>query len=258
MNKLFSKNIKLIKELHSVKGRKKYSSFIVEGFKTLQECDSAGLIPEYIVIDSTISRLFDKLPEGFKDVKLYETEEFNKVSTLTNGEGILGVFSKSTNFKSEVLDKFLLDKKKIIVLFDISDPGNLGTILRTAVWFGIDGVIIVGNSVDLFSPKVIRSSMGAVFSTAVISIDKFEDNIDRFQDFYKIGTFLDKKIDYNKKEMKKIDKKMILFGNEANGLDEKIYKFVDANYIIGSKKVGNFESLNLSIAVGISIFEIYS
>ena len=51
---------------------------------------------------------------------------------------------------------------------------------------------------------------------------------------------------------------MILFGNEANGLDENLYKFVDANYIIGSKKSGNFESLNLSIAVGVSIFEIYS
>ena len=259
-SKLFTKNIKLIKELHSSKGRRKYNQFIVEGYKTLAECAISDNVLEYIVLDSKLLKNiknFEKIPKKYLDKKIYETDDFNKISTLTNSEGILGVFSKEKLNKDESIDEFLIGKKKVIVLFDINDPGNFGTILRTALWFGIDGIILVGNTVDVFSPKVVRASMGAIFKMNVFKLDNFNNHIKSFSDFYKIGTFLDKDKNIDTDKIIKIEKKMILFGNEANGLDDELFNHIDANYIIESNKSKNFESLNLSIAAGIAIFAIF-
>lgn len=262
IEKLFSKNIKFIKDLHTSRGRKKNNHFIVEGYKTLQECSNSGLSPEYIVFDSSIKNGIDleKVPKRFSATKTYVTNEFKKISTLTNGEGILGVFSKeSVSNSNNDLNKFLSNKHKIIVLFDISDPGNFGTILRTALWFDIDGIILVGNSVDTLSPKVIRASMGAVFNIETISIDRFENYEKEFISFHKIGTFLNRSENFDKKEINKFTKKMILLGNEANGLDDNLFRFIDSNYIIGDNgKSKKIESLNLSIAAGIAIFDIFA
>ena len=181
--------------------------------------------------------------------RVFYIDNFDKISTLKNSEGVLGVFQIP---KQKSLQEFITDKKKMICLFEINDPGNLGTIIRTAVWFGIDGVILCGNCVDLYSPKVVRSCMGSLFKTDIINVDSFSEALSSFSSYKKIGTFLDVESDFQP-DLSKDEKLLLMFGNEANGLDDSLKEYIDVNYVI--KSGSNFESLNLSIAAGIAIYE---
>jgi len=142
-------------------------------------------------------------------------------------------------------------EKNHIVLVNPSDSGNLGTIIRTSLGFGIRNMAIIRPGVDVFDPKVIRSSMGAIFHVSIEYFDRFEDYIERFsnQDLY---TFmLDAKMSIHDIKMTKKPFSLI-FGNEAKGLDES-YRNIGTSVIIPHQK--DIDSLNLSIAVGIAEYE---
>jgi len=188
--------------------------------------------------------------EEYDGCRVFYIDNFDKVSTLKNGEGVLGVFQIP---KQKSLQEFITDKKKIISLFEINDPGNLGTIVRTAVWFEVDGVILCGNCVDLYSPKVVRSCMGSLFKIDIINIDSFRENLSFFSSYKRVGTFLDIESNFQP-DLNKDEKLLLMLGNEANGLDDSLKECIDANYVI--KSSSSFESLNLSVAAGIVMYEI--
>ncbi|MFO7810119.1 MAG: RNA methyltransferase, partial [Candidatus Delongbacteria bacterium] len=114
-------------------------------------------------------------------------------------------------------------------------------------------ILILGNTTDIYSSKVIRSSMGALFHMPFIKSDRFQDCQKYTSDFNKIGTFLDIESDFVSDEK---EKKMIFLGNEANGLRNDLKNFIDCNYRIRSKST--FDSLNVSVAAGIILNNIFN
>ncbi|MDA3886935.1 MAG: RNA methyltransferase [Candidatus Delongbacteria bacterium] len=251
MKKLFKNQIKLIRSLDSKKGRNESGLFIIESKKAVLELVGTSINIEYVVFDSSFeTEKIDKIVKLLKDPDIFITDDFERISSLKNSEGVLAV-AKTPSVKT--VDEFLKDKRSLLGLFDINDPGNLGTIIRTSLWYGVDGIVLFGNTVDLYSPKVIRSSMGGLFKSDIIKLGSFDDIKKEINSFEKIGTFLDEEHDFKSKDNDKI---MLLFGNEANGLSSSLKKEINHNYRINNKT--DFESLNVSIAAGIIMDRIFN
>ena len=251
MKKLFKNQIKLIRSLDSKKGRKESGLFIVESKKAVLELVGTDIKIEYLVFDSLFdTEKIDKIVKLLNDPDVFVTDDFNRISSLKNSEGVIAVV-KIPQMKE--VAEFLKDKKSLLGLFDINDPGNLGTIIRTALWYGVDGIVLFGNTVDIYSPKVIRSSMGGLFKSDIFKIDSYDDIKNKITSFKKIGTFLDEKHDFT---LESLDNVMLLLGNEANGLNNSLKADINYNYRISNNT--DFESLNVSIAAGIIMDRIFN
>jgi TrmH family RNA methyltransferase len=235
----------LIKSLQNKKGRAETGFFIAEGIKEVRELISSGIVIDMIVIDKN----FDSSQIELKPyIELYE-HNIESVTAMASSEGILAVARTPEPVKA---DLFFKNKSNILGLFSINDPGNIGTIIRTARWFGTDGIILYGDCADVYSPKVLRSSMGAVFGTDFIKFNNFGDSSGYIKDFHKISTYLHKENNYPKDNR---SKKILFLGNEANGIDRTLEHVFESNFRIGSD--GGFESLNVSVAAGIIMHEIF-
>ena len=251
MKKLFKNQIKLIRSLDSKKGRKVSGLFIVESKKTVLELVGTDIEIEYLVFDNSFDKTeIDKIVKLLECQNIFSTEEFDRISSLKNSEGVIAVARIP---QEKEVDEFFKDKKSLLGLFDINDPGNLGTIIRTSLWYGLNGIVLFGNAVDIYSSKVIRSSMGSLFKSNILCVKDYEAIKNKIIDFKIIGTFLDEKHDY---KVESIDKVMLLLGNEANGLDDSLKTEINCNYRINNKT--DFESLNVSIAAGIIMDNIFN
>lgn len=234
---------KLIKSLKNKKAREESNLFLVEGIKGILEVLKSKYLVECIVISD---KVYAEYKEKFKHKYVYvlPPHEIKKLSTLKNNEAGLVVVKLVKN-------KF--DKSKLngitLALDSISDPGNLGTIIRNADWFGIKNIICSTDTVDLYNPKVIQSSMGSFTRVNVFYIDlvKFfsENNLKVW------GTSSHRNNSITNSE--KFDG-VILFGNESNGINKKLMPFI--NNWISIKKIGEAESLNVSVSTGIILNQI--
>lgn len=248
MEKLVRKHEKKLAALLQKKYRDRENKFILEGIKPLIDVSARGFKADYIIFDKEDHPVKSKLTKYYNQNEMFYTDSFHKLSALVTSEGVAGIYNK---IEEKGKADFFLSNDKILLLYKPSDPGNLGTIIRTAVWFGINGIVLLGDSVDIYNPKVLRSSMGSIFFVDIINIPEDEFDFRLISDFYKIGTYV------HKDRSKNIDKnkKTILFlGNESHGLPENFENEMDVNYKIEG---GSTESLNLSIAAGICINEIF-
>ncbi len=229
--------LKLIKSLKYKKTRDDLNLFLVEGLKGILEVNNS----KYKIIFTVVSNeIFKKHKNDLPKSNLYvvDAEEINKYSLLKkNNIGFCVVELIPHKFSLEKLENIT------IALDSISDPGNLGTIIRNADWYGIKNIICSRNTVDFYNPKVIQSSMGSFTRVNVFyeDLDKvFNNNI------YVIGTTLDQNKVNN---FKGIKTGVILFGNESKGISKKL-----ENYIsdwISIERIGSAESLNVSVSSGI-------
>ena len=229
--------LKLIKSLKYKKTRDDLNLFLVEGLKGILEVNNS----KYKIIFTVVSNeIFEKHKNDLPKSNLYvvDAEEINKYSLLKkNNIGFCVVELIPHKFSLEKLENIT------IALDSISDPGNLGTIIRNADWYGIKNIICSRNTVDFYNPKVIQSSMGSFTRVNVFyeDLDKvFNNNI------YVIGTTSDQNKVNN---FKGIKTGVILFGNESKGISKKL-----ENYIsdwISIKRIGSTESLNVSVSSGI-------
>ncbi|MBU4486393.1 MAG: RNA methyltransferase [Candidatus Delongbacteria bacterium] len=250
MKKLFNNQIKLIKSLGNKKGRGETGLFVAEGRKAVKELLKSQIKTEFLVFDKEFP--FDGFMAENKNsagIEFY-SHSVDSISSMKSSEGILAVakipLCTDTNL-------FFNSKINLLGLFGISDPGNMGTLLRTAYWFGLEGIVLYDNCADVFSPKVIRSSMGSVFHIDILEFRNFTESSVFLDQYSKIGTFLDEKNNYKHSTDKK---KIIFLGNEANGLDNILKDKIDFNFRIDS--AGKFDSLNVSVAGGIIINEIFN
>ena len=151
-------------------------------------------------------------------------------------------------------DKNLLkNTKKVVLLEDIKDLGNLGTIIRSSVAFGADAIILYGESVDIYNPKCVRASVGNLWKLPIIHITKIEDLEDNFKDFEKIAT-----LPRTNNLLKTFVAKqpcLVMFGSEANGLSEDLIKFSTTSVKIEMAKT--VESLNLATSVSVILYELF-
>lgn len=279
MEIISSKDNKRIKYIRSLleKGsiRKKNHSFVVEGIKLVDEALEYGNVLDIIVSESLyeeivsgdLSRnalLSDNGKHIIKQVKqgtsltVVSDAVFKSVSETITPQGILAVVDmpESGLLEGDYLKKAYekSGKIKLLVLEDTADPGNLGTIMRTAEAAGVTGVIMGKGTVDIFNPKVVRSTMGSIFRLPFSYVDDLKDIIIRLKrdgiSFY--ATHLKGKESY--RDISYSDKAGILIGNEARGLSDEIANLADTYVIIPMQ--GKVESLNAAVAAALMMYEV--
>ena len=231
-----NKKIKDIKKLN----QKKYQidNFIVEGEHLVNEAYKKGLLKTLIVEETSDFSL---------DVEtLYVTENVLKyISELDNPQKIMGICKKI--IPNENLGN------KILILDKVQDPGNLGTIIRSAVAFNVDTIILSEDTVSIYNSKVIRASQGMLFHIN-IKIGNLKEEIDNLKrQNYKIYS-TDVNNGKSLKSLEKIDKFAIIMGNEGNGVSDEINKLSDEYIYINMNE--NCESLNVAIAASIILYEL--
>ncbi len=237
MEKLSKENLKYLVKLEQKKYRDKYNQYLIYGQHLIDEAIKNDKLKYAITIDQN---LYDE-NKDFIEIFLISKQEIQKFKALNTIPNIIGVCNK---VKGE------LKSSKIIGLNKIQNPGNLGTILRTAKSFGINDIILDYQSVDLYNPKTIQSMQGVHFNMNIVQTDlyTFCENTN----LNIITTFLDEKSDITENQKENIKNNSILiFGNEAQGIEQQFKKLDHYNYKLPIK----YESLNVAIACGIIIYE---
>lgn len=233
--------IKYIKSLKDKKSRDEYGTFVAEGNKMVS--DLLGTIKcQYLICTKEIlSTLEIKDVETILEVK---DNEIEKVSFVKNPQQTIAVFYKP---KEYIINN--IDNKLSIMLDEIQDPGNLGTIIRLADWYGIENIICSKNTADVYNPKTVQATMGALARVKVHYTD-LEDFLTQNKNTPIYGTFLNGENMYQKELSQN---GIIVMGNEGNGISKEIERHVNQRLFIPSypPNTETSESLNVAIATAI-------
>jgi TrmH family RNA methyltransferase len=231
--------IKFIKSLQEKKVREQERLFVVEGVKLVEEL----LLQDKMEVEA-IYATPEFVPTASRNLNLVTISEsdLERISGLVNPNRVLALVRfpqpKSIDWQFE---------KNVLVLDEIKDPGNLGTILRTADWFGINTVIASENCVDLYNPKVIQASMGAVYRINYVqdSLQKVLPDLKK-SGFKLVGAAMQGKDLYTYSYPEKL---ALVMGSESHGISEKTNELLDETLTI--PKFGETESLNVGVAAAI-------
>jgi TrmH family RNA methyltransferase len=240
MQKLSLARAKQIKALHQKKMREETNLFLVEGLKPVLELMSSNWKIESIVASDSFYGDYKKnLLEYDDKVFVCTADELNQISTFKTNQHVLAVVAQ----KSERIEKPDENEDFWLVLESISDPGNLGTIIRLADWFGLKEVIRIGEGVEWYNPKVIASSMGSF-----LRVKQVKSDASSLLSFKRLPFVADLNGE-NMYDFTFPEKSLLVIGNEAKGPSEFWKKNkVRALTIPG---FGHAESLNAGIATGI-------
>lgn len=242
-----NETIKYFISLNDKKTRMNAKRFIVEGYHLVNEASKTNLLEAIISTD-------EKELKKINNVKRYLVNDaiINKIATTKNPQNILGIVKMLDHNITNLVPIIKGNKTKLIMLDDVNDPGNLGTIIRTAAGLGYDGIIMSPNTVDLYNEKVIRSTQGVMFKIPIIKANLQEViKMLKKEKVFCIGTALTNAKDV--KHITKKDKFAICLGNEAKGISKEVLDNMDENVKIAMKN--DVESLNVSIAAGIIMYE---
>ncbi|WP_333887827.1 RNA methyltransferase [Sphingobacterium siyangense] len=237
--------ISLITSLQNKKYRKQHGLFIVEGIKSVMEFISSSYEVESIFYTDDANTKVGKISHNIKSHKLTETE-FQKISALKSPQGILALVKLPLQQKIVPSD---LKNKFSLVLDDVQDPGNLGTIIRTAEWFGIEHIICSIGTVDAYNPKVVQATMGSLARLQIHYTDLTDFIPATGLKVY--GALLDGQSIY---QTVWADEGLIIMGNEGNGISDEIIALIDQAVTI--PRLGQAESLNVAVATTIFCSEI--
>tara|TARA_B100001564_G_scaffold173699_1_gene146188 strand:- start:4235 stop:4963 length:729 start_codon:yes stop_codon:yes gene_type:complete len=235
--------IKIVKSLKHKKNRINSNLFIVEGVKSFNEVINSDYQIEFTVISNeTFSSYYSN--KKLNNLYVVSSDEVKKLSSLHNNNSVISVVKKIK------IENKLIDYSNLIIALDsINDPGNLGTIIRTADWFNIKTIVCSRNTVDIYNSKVIQSTMGS-FTRVNVLYDDLE-NILGSKEVKVYGTSIGGD---DIKEIKKLTSGIILFGSESSGISDKLKKYVDK--WISIKKIGGAESLNVSVSAGVILHKL--
>lgn len=239
-------SLKKIKKLRTKKYRDSEKKFLAEGTKFLD----FDIVPETIIIDEK----FSKNPEILEKIKKFEKSQkiilaenlFSQLSSQENSQGVILVYKYEENDIERI-------ENNVIVLDRVGDPGNLGTIIRTADAAGFRDIILTKGSVDCYNEKTVRSTMGSIFNVKLYYVEEERLlEILKEKNYKIISTVLsDDCIPYTEMTLK--EKNAVVFGNEGSGIGENIINHSDEKVIIPI--YGTAESLNVAMACGIIIYK---
>lgn len=279
MEIISSKDNKKIKYIRSLleKGniRKKNRQFVVEGIKLVDEALEYGKVLEIVLAESLYKEIISGdlsknalLAENGKNIANYVKKEystivvsdavFKTVSETISPQGVVAIVEMpeygllEKDFFNQAYNKN--GKIKLLILEDTADPGNLGTIMRTAEAAGVTGVIMSKGTVDISNPKVVRSTMGSIFRLPFAYVEDLKETIKELKtqgiSFY--ATHLKGEKSY--KAIKYSDRSAILIGNEARGLSDEVADLADTYVLIPMQ--GKVESLNAAVAAVLMMYEV--
>ncbi|MBI5402378.1 MAG: RNA methyltransferase [Ignavibacteriae bacterium] len=248
-----NEELKNIAKLKQKKFRDESGQFLIEGAHLIDECNKSKYYKRNIIkiilrTDFKDERLLGRLRHI--ESEYLSPKDFNKISETENPQGIIAVTGKADNLPHH-------EGKIICALDNINDPGNLGTILRTCWWFGIENVITGRDSVEVFNSKVIRASQGAVFNLLIKEkVNLKEELIGKSNEGYTVLlTDLSAINSISNTTFGKDKKYVIVFGNEANGISKGIKEIPEFEKI----KIDSYtkcESLNVASSAAIILHEI--
>jgi RNA methyltransferase, TrmH family len=237
---MLSKNqIKLITSLQQKKYRKQYQLFFAEGVKVIEEL----LRSKY-----ELQTIFVTEPLDFKvatdKIHTISPAELKKISALTTPNNCLAVFKIPT-------EHFSLKEGLLVVLDDVRDPGNLGTIIRLCDWFGVEQLVCSPETVDIYNPKVVQATMGSIGRVAVLYTDLVSFLKTKSSPVF--GTFMDGENIY-KQELP--PNAILIMGNEANGISDEVAQCIASKIAIPRfGQLQQTESLNVATATAIILSE---
>ncbi len=238
---MFTKNqAKLIKSLDEKKNRVELGLFLVEGEKSVSELlDSDFEIELLLTTTEFFDKYGEKIREKSKSYEIVNQFDLEKVGTFATNNAALAVVKQKEN------KNFEIKKDEVVIALDeIKDPGNLGTIIRIADWYGIKNIVASKNTVDFYNPKVITATKGSF-----TRVNMFYTDLKDFLSYTKLpifGAFLNGE---NIHETKFPASGILVMGNESNGVSEEIEKLITKKITIPA--FGKAESLNVAIATAI-------
>lgn len=238
---MLSKNtVKFIKSLHQKKYRSEEGRFFVEGEKSVLEVlESDFLIDLLLVTEEFEKKHYSQLNSFDGEVIRVTRNQLEQLGQYQSNDAALAVVKMKSNLP------FVPEKDELILALDeVRDPGNLGTILRIADWYGIKKLVFSPQTAEFYNPKVIQSSMGS-FTRVTFFYEKLDSVFDRWK-MPVYGAFLDGQ---NLHQITQIDPGIILMGNESNGISHELEKWITRRITIPG--FGKAESLNVAIATAI-------
>lgn len=246
-----NENIKLYRKLvSSKKDRDKTNKYTLEGTRILCEAIKENADIELVFSTTDAYEKNKEMLLGVKEKIIFIEESLSKkLSDTKTPQGVFAILNKIDDESVEVLPD-----GKYIVLNNVQDPGNVGTILRTADAVGLTGVILTNNCADLYNQKTVRSTMGSMFRLNIIKINDFCDVINLLKKS-NIKTYATV-IDSDAKDIKGVNfetNSAVVIGNEGNGLSDEDKSLCDERITI--KMNGNIDSLNASVASAITLWE---
>ena len=235
------KYIKFIKSLRLKKNRYLHQKFIVEGEKNIDALLHSDFKVDKIIISK---KIIQKKKINNVEILIASSSEMKQISNFKTPSNIFAI----VNMKEKIIYE---KQKKILVLDNITDPGNLGNIIRSSHWFNIELIVLSKNCVDIYNDKVIQSSMGSIFGIDFIynDISKFLTNC---VDIPKISTTLsgnefDENISF--------ESFALIIGSESHGIRKEILELSDYNYKLSTKSQ-NIDSLNVASAAAIFMYKL--
>lgn len=240
-----NKKYKLLKKLNKKKYRDINNIFIAEGEKFIEEINNFS----HCVIKKSMFEYYDKNYnlKKFTKVTILSDNLFNEISTQENSQGIIFIHSKNSYTLNEVTGD-------VIILDDVQDPGNVGTIIRTLVALDYKNLILTKGSCDVYTPKAVRASMGSIFKLNIIySTPEEIVNFLNEKEYISFATNLDKNsILYNTCPLKE-NKNAYIFGHEGGGVSQ--YLLDNTNYSVIIPISNNVNSLNVSVATAVFLYK---
>jgi RNA methyltransferase, TrmH family len=236
--------------LQQKKHRDQQKKFLLEGWRALTEALASGGNIEYVVVVPGRSGPFEAVLRELEQhhVPLKETDDdtLSRIASTVQAQGVVALLTQRRTLLSDILSS---DARLVVAVDALSDPGNLGTVLRTCDWFGVEGVLLGKGSVELYNEKVVRSSVGSLLHLSVTDeVDLVEAlPLARRSGFTVVAASGDASVGYRNAMFGK--RTLLVLGSEAHGLSAEVR--ATADLVVSIPRYGRVESLNVGVACGI-------
>jgi TrmH family RNA methyltransferase len=245
-----SKNNNLFKEIKKLKEKKhriKSNKYLIEGLRFVEEAIKSKVSIDSIIFTESFKEknpdLFLKINENIKLIQMNEAL-LKQLCSTENPQGIVGVINMQ--------NKELKSGELVVLVDKVQDPGNMGTIIRTAHAAGAAGIVMTKGTVDIYNDKTLRSTMGSIFYIPIVEDDSLDFVKSLKKEGYKlVVSSLQGKNNFFEENLQ--GKVMIAVGNEGNGVSDEVYDIADIKVKIPMP--GEAESLNVAVATSIMIYE---
>lgn len=251
MNAATKRQLSLLKSLRAAKGRRDAGLFLVEGVRLCEELAASSLRPDLVLVTSaaaanpSVRHLVRKFAQQNVDVLTARDDHVQSVSDTVHSQGIVA----AAQWQDVAVDDLQITRDTTVLALDgVSDPGNVGTVIRTAAWCGADAVLLGCGCADLLNPKTVRSTMGALFSLPVCRQVALPAALCALKPKGFSVTVTATTGDPSWRDWRAGGRSVLVLGSEARGISEDVRDLADRTVCIPGK--GKGESLNVAVAAG--------